>query len=154
MTTQHLSPLTMLLSRHTRRREFITLLGGTAVAWPLAARAQQSRLPLIGVLRSNPKNVNEVFAEPFRRYMKVAGWEDGRNIRFLFVWAEGHSERAPALAGELVAQNVDLIITFGDPAIRAAQARPRASQSSAWPTTWSAVVSRPACRDRAVIPPG
>src|SRR6516225_3096729 len=121
MTTQHLSPLTMLLSRHTRRREFITLLGGTAVAWPLAARAQQSRLPLIGVLRSNPKNVNEVFAEPFRRYMKVAGWEDGRNIRFLFVWAEGHSERAPALAGELVAQNVDLIITFGDPAILAAQ---------------------------------
>jgi len=111
----------MLLSRHTRRREFITLLGGTAVAWPLAARAQQSRLPLIGVLRSNPKNVNEVFAEPFRRYMKVAGWEDGRNIRFLFVWAEGHSERAPALAGELVAQNVDLIITFGDPAILAAQ---------------------------------
>jgi putative ABC transport system substrate-binding protein len=104
-----------------KRREFITLLGGAAAAWPLAARAQQGRLPLIGVLRSNPKNVNEVFAEPFRRYMKAAGWEDGRNIRFLFVWAEGHSERAPALAGELVAQNVDLIITFGDPAIRAAQ---------------------------------
>jgi putative ABC transport system substrate-binding protein len=137
-----------------QRREFITLLGGAAVVWPSAGRAQQSGLPLIGVLRSNPKNVNEVFAEPFRRYMKAAGWEDGRNIRFLFVWAEGHSERAPALAGELVAQNVDLIITFGDPAIRAAQARPRASQSSAWPTTWSAVVSRPACRDRAVIPPG
>ena len=103
-----------------KRRDFISLLGGAA-AWPLAARAQQGRLPLIGVLRSNPKNVNEVFAEPFRRYMKAAGWEDGRNIRFLFVWAEGHSERAPALAGELVAQNVDLIITFGDPAIRAAQ---------------------------------
>ena len=56
-----------------KRREFITLLGGAAVAWPAAGRAQQSGLSLIGVLRSNPKNVNEVFAEPFRRYMKVAG---------------------------------------------------------------------------------
>src|SRR6516162_2744497 len=129
MTTQHLSPLTMLLSRHTRRREFITLLGGTAVAWPLAARAQQSRLPLIGVLRSNPKNVNEVFAEPFRRYMKVAGWEDGRNIRFLFVWAEGHSERAPALAGELVAKTFVLIFTCGPPETLAAQRAPSPTQT-------------------------
>jgi hypothetical protein len=45
--------------------------------------------------------------------MKAIGWEEGRNIRFLFVWAEGRNERAPALAGELVAKNVDLIITFG-----------------------------------------
>jgi len=104
-----------------KRRDLITLLGGAAAAWPLAARAQQRDLPLIGVLRPNPKDVNEVFAEPFRRYMKAAGWQDGRNIRFLLVWAEGRSERAPALASELVAQNVDLIITFGDPAIRAAQ---------------------------------
>jgi putative ABC transport system substrate-binding protein len=58
--------------------------------------------------------------------MKAIGWEEGRNIRFLFVWAEGRNERAPALAGELVAKNVDLIITFGDPAIRAAQ---RATQT-------------------------
>ena len=96
-----------------RRREFIILLGG-ATAWPLAARAQQGRLPVVGVLRSNPKDT-KVFAEPFRRYMKAIGWEEGRNIRFLFVWTEGRSERAPALAGELIAQNVDLIITFGDP---------------------------------------
>ena len=107
-----------------RRREFIILLGGATV-WPLAARAQQGRLPVVGVLRSNPKDT-EVFAEPFRRYMKAIGWEEGRNIRFLFVWTEGRSERAPALAGELVAQNVDLIITFGDPATRAAQ---RATQT-------------------------
>jgi putative ABC transport system substrate-binding protein len=90
------------------------------VSWP-GARAQQGRLPLVGVLRPNPKDILETFAEPFRRYMKAIGWEDGRNIRFLFVWAEGHSERAPALAGELVAQYVDLIVPFGDPAIRAAQ---------------------------------
>jgi putative ABC transport system substrate-binding protein len=103
-----------------RRREFIAALG-SAAAWPLAAPAQQGRLPLVGVLRPNPKDIVETFAEPFRRYMKAIGWEEGRNIRFLFVWAEGHSERAPALARELVAQNVDLIIPFGDPAIRAAQ---------------------------------
>jgi putative ABC transport system substrate-binding protein len=94
-------------------------LGG-AVTWPVVARAQQS-LPVVGVLRLNPKGVAETFAEPFRRYMKAVGWEEGRNIRFLFVWADGHSERAPALAAELVAQHVDLIIPFGDPAIRAAQ---------------------------------
>jgi ABC-type uncharacterized transport system substrate-binding protein len=104
-----------------KRRAFITLLGGAAAAWPLAAGAQQSRLPVVGVLRPNRKDVLETFAEPFRRYMKAIGWEEGRNVRFLFVWTEGLNERAPALAGELVAQNVDLIVTFGDPATRAAQ---------------------------------
>jgi putative tryptophan/tyrosine transport system substrate-binding protein len=58
--------------------------------------------------------------------MRAIGWEDGRNVRFLFVWAEGRNERAPVLAEELVAQNVDLIVTFGDPAIRAVQ---RATQA-------------------------
>ena len=104
-----------------RRREFITLVGGAAAAWPFAAWAQQGRVPTIGVLRPNRKDVLETFAEPFRRYMKAIGWEEGRNVRFLFVWTEGLSERAPELADELVAQNLDLIITFGDPATRAAQ---------------------------------
>jgi putative tryptophan/tyrosine transport system substrate-binding protein len=107
-----------------KRREFVILLGAAA-AWPLAARAQQGRVPVVGVLRPTPKDTDQ-FAEPFRRYMRAIGWEDGRSVRFLFVWAEGRNERAPALAEELVAQNVDLIITFGDPAIRAAQ---RATQA-------------------------
>jgi hypothetical protein len=67
-----------------KRREFITLLGGAAAAWPLAARAQQSRLPVVGVLRPNRRDVLETFAEPFRRYMKAIGWEEGRNVRFLY----------------------------------------------------------------------
>ncbi len=104
-----------------KRREFITLLGG-ATAWPLAARAQQGRLPVVGVLRPSAKDA-EPFVEPFRRYMQAIGWEEGRNIRFLFAWMEGRNERALLLAD---AQNVDLIITFGDPAIRAAQ---RATQA-------------------------
>jgi putative tryptophan/tyrosine transport system substrate-binding protein len=104
-----------------QRREFISLFGGAVVSWPLAARAQQAPVPVVGVLRPNPKDVLEVFAEPFRRYMRAIGWEEGRNIRFQFVWAEGRSERAPALASELVKHNVDLIVAFGDPAIRGCQ---------------------------------
>src|ERR1700730_4652621 len=87
-----------------RRREFISLLGGAA-AWPLAAYGQQGRLPVVGVLRPNPKDT-EPFVEPFRNYMKAIGWEEGRNIRFLFAWMEGRNERGPQLAGDSVAQNV------------------------------------------------
>ena len=107
------------------RRELLAALGGAAAAWPFATRAQQGRVPVVGVLRPTPKDTDQ-FAEPFRRYMRAIGWEDGRTVRFMFVWAEGRNERAPALAEELVAQNVDLIVTFGDPAIRATQ---RATQA-------------------------
>jgi putative ABC transport system substrate-binding protein len=103
-----------------RRREFIALLGG-ATAWPLVTRAQQPAMPVIGVLRINPRDVTETFAEPFRRYMKEFGWEEGRNIRFQFLWAGGQSEQLPVLARELVARNVDLIVTFGNPGIQAVQ---------------------------------
>ena len=77
-----------------KRRDFITLLGGAAAAWPLAVRAQQAHVPVVGVLRPNRQDVLETFAEPFRRYMKAIGWEEGRNIRFLFAWMGGHNERA------------------------------------------------------------
>src|SRR5712692_2531013 len=103
-----------------RRREFITLLGGAAATWPLAARAQQPAIPVVGVLRINPKDV-EAFAEPFRRYMKELGWEEGRNVVFQFLWAGGRNEQLPVLARELVARKVDLIITFGNPAVQAVQ---------------------------------
>jgi putative ABC transport system substrate-binding protein len=108
-----------------KRRAFIALLGGAAAALPRVVRAQQGHLPVVGVLRPSAKDADP-FVEPFRRYMKAIGWEEGRNIRFLFAWMEGHNERAPLLADDFVAQNVDLIVTFGDPAIRAAQ---RATQA-------------------------
>jgi putative ABC transport system substrate-binding protein len=102
-----------------RRRDFITLLAGAATAWPLAARAQE-RLPVVGVLRINPRDF-DTFAEPFRRDMRELGWEEGRNIRFEFVWAGGRNEDIPALARELVAKQVDLIVTFGNLAVSAVQ---------------------------------
>jgi ABC-type uncharacterized transport system substrate-binding protein len=101
------------------RRTLITLLGGAAAAWPLAARAQE-RLPVVGILRINPKQV-EVFAEPFRRDMKKLGWEDGRNVRLEFVWAGGRNEDVPGLARDLVARQADIIVVFGNLGTSAAQ---------------------------------
>jgi ABC-type uncharacterized transport system substrate-binding protein len=106
------------MASHIERRTFLATLGGAA-AWPFAARAQQV-IPVVGVLRVNPKGT-DIFAEPFRRYMQAAGWVEGRNVRYDFVWADMRLEQIPALASELVARNVDLIVTFGDPAIRAVQ---------------------------------
>jgi putative ABC transport system substrate-binding protein len=101
-----------------RRREFIAL-AGAAAAWPRGVRAQ-ARLPTIGILRINPRET-ENFAEPFRRDMKELGWEDGRNIRFEFVWAGGRNEAVPELAGDLVARQPDIIVTFGNRGISAMQ---------------------------------
>src|SRR3979411_2521139 len=101
-----------------KRREFILRLAGAA-AWPLAARAQEPAMPVVGVLRVNAKDVNEAFAEPFPRYMKALGWEQGRSIGFQFLWAGGQNDQLPVLAHELVARKVNLIITFGNPAVQA-----------------------------------
>ena len=103
------------------RREFVALLGGAAAAWPLAARAQQDRSPVVGILRVNPKNITEIFAEPFRRYMKALGWDEGRNIRYRFVWADGQISEFQAFIQELLEEKVDLLITFGTPSAEAAQ---------------------------------
>ena len=112
-----------------KRREFITLLGGAA-AWPIAARAQKDRVPVIGILRVNPKNLNEILAESFRRYMKALGWDEGRNVRYQFVWADGQIERIPALAQELADEKVDLLITFGRPPQMRLNVRARPSPRS------------------------
>jgi putative ABC transport system substrate-binding protein len=102
-----------------KRRTFIAALGGAA-AWPLVARAQQP-MPLVGVLRINSRDVNEAFEEPFRRYMKELGWEEGRNVRFQFLWAGGQNEKLPVLARELVSQKANLIVTFGNSGVQAVQ---------------------------------
>jgi putative tryptophan/tyrosine transport system substrate-binding protein len=94
------------------RRKFITLLGGAAVAWPLAARAQQS-VPVIGLLHSASAGAFVPFLAALREGLGEAGYIDGQNVRIEFRWAEGQYDRLPAMATELVDQKVALIVAGG-----------------------------------------
>src|SRR5512133_2156086 len=115
MTTQHLSPLTMLLSRHTRRREFIALLGGAAAAWPLRVHAQQPAMPVIGFLSSRSPSESNDLVVAFRRGLRDAGFIEGQNLSIAFRWAEGRYDRLSALAAELVDLRVAVLFTAGGP---------------------------------------
>jgi putative ABC transport system substrate-binding protein len=103
-----------------RRREFITLLGGTAVAWPFAARAQQRPMLVIGFINSGTPNARLIAA--FHQGLKEFGYLEGQNVAVEYRWAEGQYDRVPAIALELVARGVDVIVanTPGVLAIKAA----------------------------------
>jgi putative tryptophan/tyrosine transport system substrate-binding protein len=102
-----------------KRREFITLIG-SAAAWPLTARAQQPRVPTIGALVIG--NINpEQFWREFRQGLRDLGYVEGQNIRFEFRSAEGHLDRLPELAAELVRLKVDIIVTWFTPTALAAK---------------------------------
>jgi|SRR5271166_1090239 len=111
----------MLLSRHTRRREFVTLLGGAAAAWPLAARAQQS-LPIIGFLGTNTPSTQSQWTAAFVRRLGELGWIEGRTIAIEYRWAEGRTERFAEIAAEFVRLKVDVIVAPGSAVLAAKQA--------------------------------
>src|SRR5256886_15025530 len=107
-----------------RRREFITLLGGAAVAWPLAARAQQPmKLPTIGFLASATPATQGQWVAAFVRRLRDLGWIEGHNLAIEYRWAEGRTERFAEIAAEFVRLKVDVIVTVGTlPALAAKQA--------------------------------
>src|SRR5262245_52152914 len=107
--------------RQWKRREFITLLGGGAAAWPLSVRAQQSTIPVIGFLRVTSAYDSTHLVAAFQQGLKQAGLIDGQNVAMEYRWAEGQEDRLPELAADLVRRRVAIIVGHST-AARAAKA--------------------------------
>jgi ABC-type uncharacterized transport system substrate-binding protein len=105
-----------------RRREFITLIGGTVVMWPLAARAQQPALPVVGFVRDGSADASAAFAAAFRKGLSETGYVEGQNVTVEYHWLEGQYDRLPALMADLVRRRVAVIASVGNLPARAAKA--------------------------------
>src|SRR5262245_63042756 len=95
------------------RREFITLLGGAAAAWPLAARAQQPAMPVVAILSSTSQAVLSDALVAFRQGLKETGYVDGQNVAIESYWAEGNFERLSQFATDLAHRRIAVIVTTG-----------------------------------------
>ena len=105
-----------------QRRDFIKVIAGSAVAWPLAARAQQpGKLPIIGFLGPNTRSAAGEWVAAFVQRLRELGWIDARNVAIEYRWAEGRDERYAEIAAEFARLKVDVIVTSGTPAVIASK---------------------------------
>src|SRR6476661_10020177 len=104
-----------------KRREFISLLGGAAAAWPLAARAQPGKTPTVGFLGASTPAGAGPWVAAFAQRLRELGWTQGRTVAIEYRWAEGRNERLAEIAAEFVRLNVDVIVTWGTASVLAAK---------------------------------
>src|SRR5262249_29017242 len=107
------------MASHIERRKFLATLCGAA-AWPLAARAQQGAMPVVGVLSAEWPNLFSDRLRAFHDGLRETGYVEGRNLAIEYRWAEGRNDRLPALAAELVRRQVTVIVSTSTPAVLAA----------------------------------
>src|SRR5262249_28764362 len=94
-----------------RRRKFLTLLGGAAATWPIATRAQQPAMPVVGFMSSRGPDDSRHLVEAFRTGLKTNGYAEGQNVVVEYRWAAGKYDRLPGLAAELVRSEVAVLVT-------------------------------------------